>query len=103
MKPVDWPRVWRGAGIGFAVLLIVGSVVYGSQPKLGASAVKLVSFYDGDRTRILIATVIFCFAFLEGLWFAAALSSVLSDAGKGGWGRRRSPPAQPWAPSCSCG
>jgi hypothetical protein len=35
--------------------------------------------------RILIATVIFCFGFLNLLWFAAALSTDLRDAGKGGW------------------
>jgi hypothetical protein len=87
MKPLDWERNWRGGGIVFAVLLIVASVIYGnnSQPKVGASAEKLVSFYDGDRTRILIATVVFLFAFLELLWFGAALSSVLRDAGMGGW------------------
>jgi hypothetical protein len=60
-------------------------VLYGSSPKVGASAEKLVSFYDGDRTRILIATVIFCIGFLNLLWFAAALSTDLRDAGKGGW------------------
>ena len=57
-----------------------------SQPKVGASADKLVSFYDGDRSRILIATVIFGVAVLTLLWFAAALSSELRDPGKGGWG-----------------
>jgi hypothetical protein len=83
---LDWERNWRGAGIGFAVLIVIAGVIYGDQPKLGASADELVSFYDGDRTRILIATVIFCLSFLELLWFGAALSSVLRDAGKGGWG-----------------
>ena len=52
---------------------------------MGASAEKLVSFYDGDRTRILIATIIFCLGFLNLLWFAAALSTNLRDAGLGGW------------------
>jgi hypothetical protein len=83
---MDWDRTWRGSGVIFAVLIVIASVIYGSQPKLGASADKLVSFYDGDRTRILIATVFFCFSFLELLWFGAALASVLRDAGKGGWG-----------------
>jgi hypothetical protein len=64
---------------------VIASVFYGSQPKLGASPAELVSFFHGDRTRILIATVIFCFAFLELIWFGAALSSVLRDAGLGGW------------------
>jgi hypothetical protein len=93
---VSWERNWRGAGIGFAVLIIVASVIYGSQPKVGASADKLVSFYDGDRTRILIATVFFCFAFLELLWFGAALASVLRDAGIGGWGAAATASSAAW-------
>jgi len=86
MKALDWGKQWRGAGIAFFVLSVVAFVFYGDQPKLGASSDQLVSFFDGDRTRILIATVIFCFAFLELLWFGAALSSVLREAGMGGWG-----------------
>jgi len=84
---VDWERNWRGNGVIAAVLFIVSYVIYGSQPKVGASAEKLVSFYDADRTRILIASVVFGFAILCLMWFAAALASVLRDAGKGGWGR----------------
>jgi hypothetical protein len=83
---VNWERLWRGAGIQFVVLFVVAFVVYGDQPRVGASADKLVSFYDGDRTRILIASVIFGFAVLNLLWFAAALNSALRDAGQGGWG-----------------
>jgi hypothetical protein len=83
---LDWERQWRSAGIVFFALAIVAFVIYGSQPKRGASADQLVSFFHGDRTRILIATVVFCFSFLELLWFGAALSSILRDAGKGGWG-----------------
>jgi hypothetical protein len=82
----DWDRIWRGSGIGAVLFLVVAGVLYGSSPKVGASAEKLVSFYDGDRTRILIATVIFCIGFLNLLWFAAALSTDLRDEGKSGWG-----------------
>jgi hypothetical protein len=101
----DWERNWRGSGIGAVLFLVVAGVIHGSQPKLGASADKLVSFYDGDRTRILIATVTFCLGFLNLLWFAAALSTDLRDAGKSGWGarERRSPRSKPrmwsWFPS----
>ena len=85
MNQVDWERTWRGNGVIAAVLFIISFIFYGSQPKVGSSAEKLVSFYDGDSTRILIATVIFGFATLCLMWFAAALASVLRDAGKGGW------------------
>jgi hypothetical protein len=94
---LDWERNWRSAGIVFAVLIIVASVIYGSQPGVGASADRLVSFYDGDRTRILIATVFFCFSFLELLWFGAALASVLRDAGMGGWAAAATASSAAWA------
>ena len=61
----DWEKNWRGNGV---------------------SAEKLTSFYDGDSTRILISVVIYGFAVLCLLWFAAAVASVLRDAGKGGRG-----------------
>jgi len=84
---VDWERNWRGNGVIAAVLFIVAYIIYGRQPKVGASVEKLVSFYDGDRTRILIGSIVFGFAILCLMWFAAALASVLRDEGKGGWGR----------------
>ena len=82
---IDWERQFRSSGISFAVLFIIASVISGSQPNVGAPAAELVSFYDGHRTRILIATVILGFAVLALLWFAAALSSVIRDAGQGTW------------------
>ena len=82
---VDWERNWRGSGVFFVLLFIVSWVIYGSQPKVGVSTDKLVSFYDGDRTRILIAAVILGINILNLMWFAAALATDLRDAGKGGW------------------
>ena len=42
---LDWERTWRRSGIVAAVLFVVAYAVSGSQPKVGASADKLVSFY----------------------------------------------------------
>src|SRR5262245_10612712 len=81
-----WQRLWRSAGIQFVVLYIIGAIIYGDQPKVGASSDDLVSFWDGDRTRILIATFIFGLALLNLMWFGAALRSALHDLGQGGWG-----------------
>jgi hypothetical protein len=83
---VNWERLWRMSGINFVLFFVIAYVIYGDQPKVGASAGKLASFYDGDRTRILIATVIFALAVLNLLWFAAAITNMLRDAGQGGWG-----------------
>jgi hypothetical protein len=86
MTNVNWERYWRGSGIGFVAMFVIAYVIYGDQPKVGASAEELVGFYVGDRTRILIASVLFGGAVLFLLWFAAALASTLRDAGQGGWG-----------------
>jgi succinate dehydrogenase/fumarate reductase cytochrome b subunit len=83
---VNWERAWRSSGIILFVFVIIAYVIYGYQPKVGAAAGSLVSFYDGDRTRILIATIPFGLAVLLLLWFAAAIRSALHDAGQGGWG-----------------
>src|SRR5437660_3551790 len=83
---VFWERLWRMSGINFVVFFIIAYVIYGNQPHVGASADALVAFYDGDRTRILIAAVFSGLAVLNLLWFAAALRTTLADAGQDGWG-----------------
>jgi hypothetical protein len=85
MTKDTWGRVWRGSGISFAFLLIAAYVIRGAQPKIGASADALVSFYSGDRTRVLIGTFFLGLNLLNLLWFAAALSSDLREAGQGIW------------------
>jgi hypothetical protein len=84
--PAFWERLWRMSGINFVVFFIIAYVIYGHQPQVGASADALVAFYNGDRTRILIAAVISGLAVLNLLWFVAALRTTLADAGRDGWG-----------------
>ena len=55
MSAAFWERLWRTSGIQFVGLFVVASVIYGSQPRVGAPADALVAFYHGNRTRILIA------------------------------------------------
>jgi hypothetical protein len=83
MTTVNWERWARATGIGFVVLFVVAFIVFGDQPKVGASADKIVSFYDGDRSRVLTATVIFGVATLFLLWFAGAVANALREAGEG--------------------
>jgi len=86
MSTQFWDRLWRSAGIQFVVFLIIAYFIYGDQPKVGSSPDTLVSFYDGNRMRILIATFISGMAVLYLLWFAAAIRGALRDAGQDGWG-----------------
>jgi hypothetical protein len=81
-----WERVWRTSGLQFVAFFIITSVIYGYQPQVGASGDALVAFYNGDRTRILIAAAFSGLNLLNLLWFAAALRTTLSDAGQDGWG-----------------
>jgi hypothetical protein len=86
MSTTFWDRLWRSAGIQFVVFFVIAYFIYGDQPKVGSSPDTLVSFYDGNRMRIVIATFIFGMAVLNLLWFAAAIRSALRDAGQDGWG-----------------
>ena len=81
-----WERLWRSSGIQAVGLFIIAYVIYGTQPQIGASVDALVAFYDGNRTRILIAAVLSGLAILNLMWFAAALRATLVDAGQDGWG-----------------
>ena len=81
-----WALLWRSAGIQSVGLFIVAYFIYGSQPGVGAPADTVVAFYSGDRSRVLIAAVVFGMAVLNLMWFAAAIRTTLSAAGRDGWG-----------------
>ena len=84
--PAFWERLWRTGGIQSLFCFVIAYLIYGHQPEVGASPDVLVGFYDGERTRILIAAVFSGLAILNLMWFAAALRTTLADAGQDGWG-----------------
>src|SRR5262249_8034735 len=84
--PLFWERLWRSSGIQSAGLFVIAYFIYGYQPQIGAPTDALVAFYDGERTRILIAAIFSGLAILNLMWFAAALRTTLADAGQDGWG-----------------
>ncbi|HWW85018.1 MAG TPA: hypothetical protein VNZ26_15510 [Vicinamibacterales bacterium] len=85
-NPAFWEHLWRTSGLQFVGFFVITSLIYGFQPQVGASADALVAFYNGDRTRILIAAAFSGLNLLNLLWFAAALRTALADAGQDGWG-----------------
>jgi hypothetical protein len=85
MNDSTFDRVFRSSGVLFVVLFIVSYLIRGAQPEIGASADTLAAFYGDDRGRILIGTFLLAFNLLNLLWFAAALSRDLRDAGQGIW------------------
>jgi hypothetical protein len=92
--PLFWEKLWRSSGIQSVGLFVIAYIVYGYQPPVGASADAVVAFYEGDRTRILIAAVFSGLAILNLLWFAAALRATLADAGQAAGARPRRPRAR---------
>ncbi len=84
--PAFWERLWRTGGLQSLLCFIIAYLVYGNQPQVGASPDVLTAFYDGERTRILIAAVFCGLGTLNLMWFAAALRTTLADAGQDGWG-----------------
>jgi len=84
--PAFWERLWRGSGINFVVFFVITCFIYGQLPGLHSPSSELVGFYDGNRTRILVATALSGLNILNLMWFAAALRTTLADAGQDGWG-----------------
>ena len=81
-----WEWLWRSAGIQSALFFVVAFAIYGHQPQAGASADALAAFYVGERTRVLVAAIVFGMATLNLLWFASAVRTALGEAGRDGWG-----------------
>ena len=61
-------------------------MIYGYQPPVNAPGDAVAAFYDGNRTRILIAAIFSGLAILNLLWFAAAIRTTLANTGQDGWG-----------------
>jgi hypothetical protein len=83
-SPVFWERLWRSSGIQSVGLFVIAYLIYGYQRQVGAPGDALVAFYEGERTRILIAAIFSGLAILNLMWFAAALRTTLVDAGQVG-------------------
>jgi len=85
-NPAFWERLWHTSGIQFVTFFIITYLIYGDQPRVGASSEALVAFYTGERARILLAVIFSGLNILNLMWFAASLGTTLADEGQEGWG-----------------
>jgi hypothetical protein len=83
MDRLSWERWSRGSGVLFVVVVLIAFFTFGDQPKVGDSGSEIVSFYDGDRGRILTSLVIFALSFVILAWFVGAIANALGVAGEG--------------------
>lgn len=79
-------NLWRMSGVQAVAFLVIGSVVAGFGPGIGASSDSLTAFYAANSTRILIATPILGLGILNLTWFVAAIRTTLAEHGLDGWG-----------------
>ena len=83
MSALNWERWVRAAGAGFVVLAVAAFIVGGEAPTVGDSTDDLISYYDGDRGKVLVSSLLFAFALVFFLWFAAAIANLLRESGEG--------------------
>jgi hypothetical protein len=80
---VNWERWARGAGIGFVVFVVLAFVVGGDTPTVGDPVEDVVSYYDGDRGKVLVASALFAIGLGFWIWFAGTLANNLRERGEG--------------------
>lgn len=78
--------LWRMSGIQAVLFLVIGAVVAGFGPGIGASSDSIQAFYAANSTRVLIATPILGLGVLNLVWFTQAIRVALAEARLDGWG-----------------
>jgi hypothetical protein len=69
------------AGVAFVVLLVLGAVLAGSEPRGGSSAARIVAFYTVHRTTVKASDLLTALAVVVGLLFYGYLRDCLSGTG----------------------
>ena len=79
----NFERWARASGVGFVVVAVAAFVVMGEVPKVNDTPDKLISFYDGDRSRVLFGAVLWGIAMILLAWFIGAIANILRESGEG--------------------
>jgi hypothetical protein len=80
---VNWERWARGAGIGFVVFAVLAFVVGGETPTVGDPVEDVISYYDGDRGKVLVSSALFAIGLGFWIWFAGMLANNFRERGEG--------------------
>ena len=83
MDRVNWDRWAPASGIVSALLFIAGFAITGiDAPGLEETAIDVASFFDDNRSRVLIGAVLFGLSTVLLLWFLGSLAAVMRDRGE---------------------
>jgi hypothetical protein len=80
---INWEGWARGAGIGFVLFVVLAFVVGGDTPTVGDPVEDVVSYYDGDRGKVLVSSALFAIGLGFWIWFAGTLANNLRERGEG--------------------
>ncbi|HWF34716.1 MAG TPA: hypothetical protein VG295_05080 [Solirubrobacteraceae bacterium] len=75
-----WKRLAPLTGVALVVLLVAGGGLIGSEPKSGAGAAKVISFYHSHRTRVELSAYVTALSAFFGLFFYGILRDRLAQA-----------------------
>jgi hypothetical protein len=75
-------RLAASSGIGFVILLVVGSLIPGSPKKYSASAADIATWLHDKHKALLIAAILFGLAYVFFLWFLASFAGTFRAAGE---------------------
>jgi hypothetical protein len=78
--PDRWSRFAPLIGVVFVVLIVIGIIGSGESPEANASSAKVVAYYRENSSKVKTFDIIFIFAFLTLVAFAAVLRSYLRGA-----------------------
>ena len=82
-------RLAAASGIGFAILILLSSLVPGAAPVYEDLAPSYADYYSDNRDGIELGELLLGFAVVEALWFIGYFRGVLNEAdvSAGGMGR----------------
>jgi hypothetical protein len=78
-----WDRLGPLVGVAFVVLMVVDFALGGTEPRAGASAAKVVSWYGLHRSRVQVADYLMVVALVVGLLFYGYLRDRLAEDAPG--------------------
>ena len=78
-----WDKLAAAGGVVGVALFVIAGIMYGSPPGVGDDAQSVVDFFADNRGALLGAVFLQGLGVLAILWFVAALTHAMREAGEG--------------------
>jgi hypothetical protein len=74
-------RLGALSGIGFVVLIVIGTFLYPQQPRIDSSPATTLAWVHAHRSAISTGMILGVFAIALFVWFASHLRDILAESG----------------------